>query len=313
MSKNTHLTRNQLSALSAGSFREIESDAVQRHLLICDECRGQLPLPSVDQLWAAVLMQNELDADVNDEKPDPIWSPVMTGFSSVWNLRRGLVWTTAGVIILLSVMFFLRMDDTDSKREIVQTFDNKTVRDLKFPVLVQTPDNEAPVSSVNTNQSSIAPIPGSSNSNLPKQKVIPDARPNILPKKPNENRVIISETRGKTSKCSEQQLLEMETFTEKENYVFKWKKLPKAAKYHIYISDEDEILVDEYETTGETTFVLKKPLDPMKTYKWKIIVTLENGQTIVGDAQKFNLNKFQYNLKKFDRKESLGVRCSANE
>ena len=314
MSNNRHLTGDQLSALSGVPFSEIEPGTARRHLMMCDECRRQLPLPGVDRLWSAVLMQNELDEDVRHEKPETIWSQVPAGLSSVWRMRSNWAFGGAALIVLIVFSFLIRGWAEKTPDEIVRVIGSQPAPDLKFPAPIQTSDKEARVSPANSNQSAIAPNPGPAKTNPPKPKAVADASPNFLPKKTIENRVIISQTRGKASKCSEQQqLLEMESFSEKENYVFKWKKMPKAAKYHIYISDDDEVLVDEYETTKETTFVLKKPLDPAKTYKWKIIVTLESGRTIVGDAQKFNFNKFQNNLKKFNRKESLAVRCTANE
>ncbi len=98
----------------------------------------------------------------------------------------------------------------------------------------------------------------------------------------------------------------------KENFVFKWKKIPKAAKYHLYISDDEEILIDEYETEAETIFVLKKQLDPLKTYKWKIIITLENGQTLPGPSNKFTVKDFQTKQMKPEKKQNSKIRCSTN-
>ncbi|NJM52122.1 MAG: hypothetical protein HC846_01255 [Blastocatellia bacterium] len=83
-------------------------------------------------------------------------------------------------------------------------------------------------------------------------------------------------------------------------------------KYHLYISDDDEILIDEYETETETTFVLNKKLDQLKTYKWKIIITLENGQTIPGPSNKFTVKDFQTKQMKSEKTRNTDVRCSAN-
>ena len=55
--------------------------------------------------------------------------------------------------------------------------------------------------------------------------------------------------------------------------VLKWKKVDGATGYHVYISDDDEILVDEYET-DQTSYVFKKPLDPEKNYIWKMVIEL---------------------------------------
>jgi hypothetical protein len=316
MSKNTHLTPNQFSALGAGSFREIESDAVQRHLLICDECRGQVPLPSVDELWGAVLIENELDENAESEKSAPFRSPGFSWLSHIWNLRSGLIWAAGALVILLSLMFLFQMGIYDSRREVVQILEIKNEHGpaSNYPSPNEVQDNNGKAASVNTNREVTLPDPKKLRTDLPgpkpPQNNLRQSSPKIVVK---DKPLKISETRGVSDDCTGEQAFEMEFSPAQENYVFQWKKLPKAVKYHLYISDDDEILVDEFETSDETTFVLKKPLDPLKTYKWKIIVTLENGQTVVGTSQKFNINKFQYNLKKFNRKESLAVRCSANE
>lgn len=283
---------------------------IGRHLLECSDCRNNLPAPTIEQFRSAIMTEWEPNENGVIASRGVLAS---ANNSSIWRLRSNWAFGGAVLIILVVFSFLIWGRAEKSSDEIVQTFDNKTVTDLKLPVPIPTPGNEARVSTANSNQSAIAPVTKRSKTDLPKPNVSPEGRQNNLPKKLNGNRVIFSETRGKASKCSEPQTIEMEFSPEKENYVFKWKKLPNAAKYQLYISDDDEILVDEYETTSETMFVLKKPLDPLKTYKWKLIVTLENGQTIVGTSQKFNINKFQYNLKKFNREESLAVRCSANE
>ena len=97
-----------------------------------------------------------------------------------------------------------------------------------------------------------------------------------------------------------------------EKVVLKWKRVKNAAKYHLYVSDDEEILIDEFETQEETFYILKKTLDPQKTYKWKVVVTLENGNTIMGYSQKFTVKDIQQNLKKFDKNMKPVVRCTAN-
>jgi hypothetical protein len=132
-------------------------------------------------------------------------------------------------------------------------------------------------------------------------------KPNL--KQPSEN---ISATRGVSAKCGEKKTIEVEFAVSKEILIFKWKAVPKATKYHLYISDDEEILIDEFETEAETSFVLKKTLDPLKTYKWKLVVTLENGNTLVSDSQTFTMKNFQTNQKKIEMKRNSETRCSVD-
>src|SRR5205085_73706 len=128
-----------------------------------------------------------------------------------------------------------------------------------------------------------------------------------LPKK-----VQVSTTRGGKAECSEEKSIELEFSAVKEDLVFKWKKVPNAAKYHLYISDDDEILIDEFETEGETSFILRKPLDTLKTYKWKILITLDNGKTVVSPYNKFTVREYETNRLKQEKKMNAEIRCTGN-
>ncbi len=139
-----------------------------------------------------------------------------------------------------------------------------------------------------------------------------DFNPKTVLKIGGSEKANISSTRGGSSvlpKCGAV-AVEMTTGSKGEAVTLKWKKVPNAAKYHLYISDDDEILVDEYETEQETSYVLKKPLDPVKTYQWKVVITLEDGSTVIGDSQKFTIKNLQSNQKKSERKEKSDIRCS---
>ena len=132
---------------------------------------------------------------------------------------------------------------------------------------------------------------------------------------PNEEKANVSSTRGGgfLPECSERQAIDLTVGMNKEAVVLKWKKIPNAAKYHLYVSDEEEILVDEYETEQGTTYALKKPLAPQKTYQWKVVVTLQDGKTTVGDSQKFTIKDLQSNQKKSERREKSLIRCSESK
>lgn len=114
-------------------------------------------------------------------------------------------------------------------------------------------------------------------------------------------------------KCDNQPAIDLTVEASNEKVVLKWKKVPKAAKYHLYISDEEEILIDEYETGQGTSYALTKPLDPAKTYQWKVIITLENGETVIGDARKFTVKELKSNPKKSERKGKSEIRCSEDK
>lgn len=310
MTNFKHLTQIELVAYHSDSLEKNERHEIGKHLLNCAECRKLLPMPSVEKFWAAIMTDSETQEVPQKEDTENFLSSV----TSFLKLQSGLLWGGAALLIIFCFSFLLWSGSTDSSNEVVQTFDNELSSELNFPSPVQTPIKENLTSSADSNRTVVIPTPQKLKLDSPKPKISQnnlsqDFKKPSLKQPPAET---ISATRGSSAKCSENKEVEIELSLSKENLVFKWKKVPKAVKYHLYISDDEEILIDEYETETETTFVLNKKLDPLKTYKWKIIVTLENGQTIPGPSNKFTVKDFQTKKMKSEKTRNADVRCSAN-
>jgi hypothetical protein len=309
MTNFKHLTQFELSAYHSELLAKNERHEIGKHLLNCAECRKLLPMPSVERFWTAIMTDSEIQDAPQKEGSENFLSSI----SSLLKLQSGLLWGGAALIIILSFSFLFWISSADSSREVVQTFDNDLSSELNFPLPVKTPIKENLTTSTDSNRTVVVPTPKNLKSDTPKPKISQNnlsqdfKKPTL--KQPSET---ISATRGVSAKCSENKEVEIELSLSKENLVFKWKKVPKAVKYHLYISDDEEILIDEYETSDETTFVLNKKLDPLKTYKWKIIITLENGQTVAGPSNKFTVKDFQTKQMKSEKTRNADVRCSAN-
>jgi hypothetical protein len=116
--------------------------------------------------------------------------------------------------------------------------------------------------------------------------------------------------RGNSNRCESRSLSEPELdVAEDKAVVFRWKKVPQAAKYKFYISDDNEILIEEFETARETSFVPTKPLDPAKKYTRKLIVTLENGNTVIGESRQFTIKDLRIKSYKTDHPRRTDFRC----
>jgi len=309
MTNFKHLTQIELVAYHSDSLAKDERHEIGKHLLHCAECRKLLPMPSVERFWAAIMT----DSEIQDAPQKEDTENFLSALTSFLKLQSGLLWGGAALLIIFCFSFLLWLGSAESSREVVQTFDNELSSELNFPSAVQTPIKENLTSSADSNRP-VVPTPQKLKLDSPKPKITQnnlsqDFKKPSLKQPPGET---ISATRGSSAKCSENREVEIELSLSKENLVFKWKKVPKAVKYHLYISDDEEILIDEYETETETTFVLNKKLDPLKTYKWKIIVTLENGQTIPGPSNKFTVKDFQTKQMKSEKTRNADVRCSAN-
>lgn len=313
MTNIKHLTNNQLTAYYDGLLDEHESHTVGKHLLKCPECRKRLPLPSVEKFLSALLTDDEPDEKPIDEKSS---FSFLSGISSLWNLNSSLAFGSAAMFLLLSISVFIWLNNPNPPIEVVQSFEVTDISksEIEFPSANRTPISANREDISNAKRVESEPIQKKPNANLPKSPITQnnvrrDLEKKIPTEKPNK---VFSATRGVSAKCGENREVEIELLSSKENLVFKWKKVPKAAKYHLYISDDEEILIDEFETESETTFVLNRKLDPLKTYKWKIIITLENGQTIPGPSNKFTVKDFQTKQSK-PEKQNSDNRCGEDK
>lgn len=322
MNQSQHLTENQLIDYFGNAA--LDKDAkhrIGRHLLQCDFCLKRLPQPTSEQFWTALMTDDDAE-DSRDER-----TTLATRLNYILqSLKHPKVFALSAaalaVLIFFSAFIWLgAAKSSEMEKEIAQNFepaqsvfnqngDEQTNPPSTFPAvegnssspatarIIAKPDSPA------TNDTQKYNLKTGSRS---------DVNPNNSLKSADAKKTTISSTRGGSAvlpKCVGAVAVEMATNSKGETVTLKWKKLPKAAKYHLYVSDDNEILVDEFETEQETSYVLKKPLDPVKTYQWRVVITLEDGSTVSGDSQKFTIKNFQSNQKKSERKEKSDIRCS---
>jgi hypothetical protein len=264
--------------------------------------------------------------DVNDGDVDKTdVSPRLQFVSEIFTFPKVLTWSAGGlaiILIFMVLMWFSIATQSNKEIEVAQVFDteiaelkeNKTV-DGNIPQdnLISNPND--PTYSSEPNHEVVISKPKNvdlqnRDRNLSIKNNLSSQSKKIIP---GENLSKISSTRGVSANCSNENPIEMDFATGKESTVFRWSKVPNAVKYNFYISDDEEILIDEYETEQETSYVMKKSLDAAKTYNWKVIVTLENGNTTVGASQKFTVGDIQQNKKKkLPKKRKSEIRCAEN-
>ncbi len=322
MTSFKHLTEFQLIAYHNCFLEKNELNEIGKHLLMCPDCRKRLPLPSVEQFWSAILADNEPDENPASGKSK---TSIKTIFPSFRALPSNLIWSGGGLMLLigLSLIIWLGLaGQSNPERDVAEAFDSevlikppdKVLEQIISPSTVSASEKDKATQSDSNREIAVnnRTVP---ESNQRKEATRSPSQKNTEPKTDIRNSVgnknAISSTRGAGDKeCSEVASVVMETGTNAETVRLRWRKIPKAVKYHLYVSDDEEILVDEYETERETIYVLKKPLDPVKTYKWKIIISLENGQRIIGDAQKFTVKDLRSDQEIIKRQKKSHVRCS---
>ena len=326
MNNGGHLTEKQLSDYFGNTLEKTKKHEIGRHLLQCDFCLKRLPQPTPEQFWAALMTEN----DVNDQEEEKTDIPMRSGFfTGLFTPPKLLAWGAGGLAIALifTVLLLFNLEKSfNGEREVAEVFnvnnmdldyrqneDREQIVSPSIPTL--KPDNSSgsleanPV--VDFPQPKETPLQKRSR-NISTENDLNRNSKKITPLKKAEN---FSSTRGIPAKCGEENPVEMEIgSTNNQALVFRWAKVPNAATYHLYISDDDEILIDEYETEQETSYVMRKPLDRAKTYKWKVIVTLENGNTTAGTSQKFTVEDIQQNqIRKSEKKRKSEVRCAENK
>lgn len=316
MTNFKHLTQNQIFAYANESLSEPESNEIGRHLIQCPVCRQSLPVPSIEQFRAAIMTERETGGNPLAEKSDYSILSTLSFFPAFFTQPGNLVLSGGALIVLLSLSTLIWFGTGNSEKEISQSFviDNPQLivnQDAPFTAPDSAGDNRFSTPSVNQNAAVSASKPKSVS---PKRNSIATAPQSS--KQPSEKKSPadknVSSTRGASPKCGDGLSFESRAVTDGRQIILSWEKVSNATKYHLYISDEDEILVDEFETAEATSYVLEKPLDAGKIYQWKIIVTLENGKTVVGDSQKFTVKDLWSKQKKTGNRKTSAVRCSVN-
>lgn len=329
MKKIKHLTEKELLSYAEGSLNKKESQKIGRHLLQCGDCRTALPLPTSTR-FLAILTANgsEIKEEVDTRTDFKSFSPVLIYSKITAFMKRPstIAWSSGAIVLILSATFWLWINSTPINQVGIEVAESYELKNAEIETRL-TFEKEKKIEPVSTDEKKERKIPilelnkkvSDSNriqqkKNLNKQSGNSTSLPKIKQKKisqvlKKDTRIILT-TRGGISDCKEEKNLNIEFKPIEKTVVFKWKEVPNAKKYYLYISDDKETLIDEFETDKETSYVLTIALDEAKTYTWKILVILENGETVVGKSEKFTLNDFQMNQKEIKRKNKSQIRCS---
>lgn len=320
-----HLTKFEIEAY-ASSPDSSESAEAGRHLLQCETCRTVLPVPTKERFLEALFKETEFLAEV--ENSQPFTSQLFPALARQWRRQSQVfLWSGAALLVFLCVSFLIwrgaARQAMPEEAEIAEVFapeNNQPLPpatnggndiDLPLPPLktddrVLSPQRSQSVSNGSAGREQNLKIESSKddfNSATPKGKI-----------PPRGEKTTLSATRGANSgQCGAQEGFNATVMVNESAVVLKWEKIPNAAKYHLYVSDEDEILIDEFETGRETSYTLQKPLDPLKTYKWRAIITLGNGRTLIWNSRKFTIKDVQPSRKKSERKDKSEIRCSESK
>ena len=130
-----------------------------------------------------------------------------------------------------------------------------------------------------------------------------------------ERKVRNAETRGNENPCSGGATINVESKSDGNGVFLKWNAVKGAQSYAVYISDLEEKLVDRFETDDGTSYTSRANFERSIVYKWRLIITLKSGETVVGDSQKFSLSELNSNKdsqknSRFHKRSAMNIRCS---
>jgi len=313
MKTSEHITSNQIAAFSAGSLAASDSRTVGGHLIRCGECRSLLPIPDPTQVWTAINSEHDFDELPGTRRLPSLKQPYSLTVVGLFGKRNRLAWAGGmlAIVVGLTALFFFSSKQS-KETEVARSFEPEN------PV---STSNHVQANETNTAVTSSA----GSDSDVREKRSISKDRESPKPRRNVHSRTAATDiratsragrnivsTRGATEPCGVGGAIEVELGSNKSDILLRWKPVPKAAKYHLYVSDDNEILVDEFETDRATSYVLKKPLDPTKSYNWKIMITLESGQKLYAEARKFSAKDFQSYFSGNKSKARSNTRCLAN-
>ena len=275
-----------------------QSLEIGRHLLACKECRAKLP---------AVTLQDFRNCLLDPDVVQPYGSKPKRRFFDFPILSFTKAAAFAGFAILLAAgIYFVGTDQFGSFETSVVKNENNTDGLAQAKEIISKAPNEKgtlPLNVVAAPEKGSGPLHSSKKTSQPKVKGATTREPKV------QN----AETRGNENPCLEGAMINLESNSDGKEVFLKWNAVKGAQSYAIYISDLDENLIDQFESKSLTNYRSKVKLDPAKPYRWKLIITLKNGNKIVGPSQVITSGTTSENSIKYGEVErkraSFELRC----
>ena len=306
------MNHNHLSTAEVAIFRSDRDSSrsieIGRHLLTCTECRAKLPTGSPQQLRDLILGSDGTSLIAPGRSSRVFDLPRL----STWSVARATAF--AGLVILLGIgLYFAAGDKLAPTDTPIATFGDDPIG--------------TSFDSIPTEGIAAAPSFTEQNDPILKGPVRrgAEATPSALKngqgktKKPEVVVQVIrnAETRGNENPCSSGAIINLESESDGNEIVLKWNAVKGAASYDVYIADLDENLIDHFESKSQTHYRSNVILEPAKSYRWKLIITLKSGNRIVAPPQALKARATPANSAKSGSMEkkraSFAVRCIASK
>jgi len=264
------MNQDHLSAAEVAMFREdsfsSRSIEIGRHLLACKECRAKLPSVTPQEFRDCVLGANGEGLDESEHKYRFFDFPILS-------FARVMAFAGFAILLLAGIYFVGVQKFTTSNTVAAVTNELNPVPDVANQTTHEK--EQLPIKSVDVANRDSRPKPPLTKNDQRKGAGVPANGPKL------QN----AETRGSENPCSGGATISLESKSDGKEVFLRWNSVKGAESYDIYISDLDENLIDHFESKSQTYYRSAVRFDPAQSYRWKLIITLKNGNKIVGPPQ----------------------------
>lgn len=341
-----HLTKNQLAGYSAGTLSEAKARAAGCHLLQCEACRKLMPMPSPERFMSVLMTENDLVAagtttsNAAAEKTVASRRRSLSAYFAVFNSPAGFAWSAGALVLILTITTFLwiyagRQQKMAGDNGEVAQINPAEKEVINPPVIVPSPvsigssnsgsgdhprrstgkDNSfRGVNGVKQVEHKDKPLRETQRDYQPDRRLTNKTDRSLSGSNSGANKVVVSRSRS-LNDCppgSPEIVLSpyFETVTEKQP-VLRWREVPGAVRYELYVSDSEQVLVEKGEVKDGTSYRLKKELEANNSYKWKVIARLSDNKRLSSDSINFSVGGAarKYSTKKIGKMKINPTRC----
>lgn len=305
-----HLQISEISHFRNGTLSREDIRLTSRHLLECLRCRELLPKPTSKEFLDSIFIERDNSA-FTDDADESLGRKLISLLSSFRPMLRPAFAALLFMVLTGGVsLWFLSNPNNSTNANLVASIDSRELdrNDGVPPILKHATDQ--PTRKSPPSGTSRSPI--STNQKAANNRSMPRSG---LPQKSKVNAPVNSETRNLDAPCGSIESIGLDTVAFDDGVKLAWSNVPKAARYAIYISDLNEKLVDHFETENENSYVSKARFEHDVVYKWRLVVTLQSGETISSGSQRFSLNDSGENNSdkrklRLQKRSSPNLRCT---
>lgn len=304
-----HLQISEIALFRKGTLSREDMRLTSRHLLECLSCRELLPMPTSSEFLDSMFIERDNSA-FTDDAEESLGKKFLSHLDSLRPMLRPAFAALLFIAITGGLSLWFRSNPNNStSANLVASIDSSELNKLDDFSPLQKDSSQRPTrkyppdGTSRPSRMSISP-----NQKAATKSSIPRTG---LPQRSKFNAPVDSETRNLEPPCGPIGSIGLDTVAFDEGVKLIWSNVPKAARYAIYISDLNEKLVDHFETETDTSYVSKVRFEQDVVYKWRLVVTLQSGETISSGSQRFSLND-SGEINSDKRKPRLQKRSSPN-